>query len=115
MGNFVKKKEPRHDLSESSSSVETEVSKPPKDALELGIHMVQELGLQQSSDTLSRWMVHHLAELMTASEKAVSPEEQTKATEAAANLILKVWEHRANLPGNVNPMNSFSGVLRVLN
>jgi hypothetical protein len=77
--------------------------------------MVQELGLQQSSDTLSRWMVHHLAELMTTAEKAVSPEEQTKATEAAANLILKVWEHRANLPGNVNPMNSFSGVLRVLN
>jgi hypothetical protein len=83
--------------------------------LELGIHMVQELRLQRSNDTLSRWMVHHLAELMTAAEKAVSPEEQTKATEAAANLILKVWEHRANLPGGVNPMNSFSGVLRVLN
>src|SRR6266850_1299641 len=98
MANFVKKKEPKHDSNESSSSAEAEMLKSPKDVLELGIHLVQQLRLQSSNDTLARWMVHHLAELMTRAEHAQSEQARSAATESAVTLILTIWEHRANLP-----------------
>ena len=60
-------------------------------------------------------MVHHLAELMTRAEHAESEQARSAATESAVTLILTIWEHRAYLPHGMNPMNSFSQVLGVLN
>src|SRR5437899_158832 len=48
----------------SSFSGRTAASRPVKDVLELGKHLVAELELEESRDTLAKWLAHHLAELI---------------------------------------------------
>jgi hypothetical protein len=90
-----------------------EVSKPPKDILGLGQHLVHELHIQRS-DTLGRWMAHHIAELMHEAEHGETAAKRIKARKAATETILKIWEHRAALPGNAYPLAPYQEVLRVL-
>ena len=40
----------------------------PKDVLDLGRALVEELGLDPGVDTLSRWMAHYIAELIEDAE-----------------------------------------------
>lgn len=80
-----------------------------KDVLELGRHLTKELGVD-ASDTLGRWMAHHIAELIDAAENR--PEGKTKS--AAARAILDLWDHRASLPGASNPLARYRAVLVVL-
>jgi hypothetical protein len=71
-----------------------EPSKPPKDVLGLGRHLVRELGFEDGVDTLGRWMAHHLAELIDKAENGVCATERVEARKSATETILKVWEHR---------------------
>lgn len=59
----------------------------------LGERIVTELGLDESTDTLSRWMAHHVAEAITRAEKG-----SRKHKEAATDLILRLWDHRTSWP-----------------
>lgn len=92
-----------------------EPSKPPKDVLELGRHLVRELGLGDSVDTLGRWMAHHLAELINTAENGTTSEERIQAQARATETILKIWEHRASLPGRAYPLAPYKDILQVLN
>jgi hypothetical protein len=115
MRDFVRKKPLRLDSTESSSSEETAPSKAPKDLLELGAHLVGELGLRDSTDTMGRWLAHHLAEFMKeAANKKKSATQRAKAREQAAKLILKIWDRRTSLPGNAYPLARYRDILRVL-
>src|ERR1700687_4477359 len=115
MRDFVRKKPLRLDSTESSSSEETAPSKAPKDLLELGAHLVRELGLRDSTDTMGRWLAHHLAELMKETKKKKkSATQRAKAREQAAKLILKIWDRRTSLPGNAYPLARYKDILRVL-
>ena len=90
-------------------------SKVPKDLLGLGTHLVHELGLRDSTDTMGRWLAHHLAELMNeAANRKKSVTGRTKARKEAADLILKIWERRSILPGNVYPLAPYKDALKVL-
>ena len=84
------------------------------DVVELGKHLVTELELQESRDTLAKWLAHHLAELMLAAERARRPEEKNTAEDRAVKTILKVWQHRATLPGNANPLAPYRNILGIL-
>lgn len=57
----------------------------------LGCHIVNELGGERDTDTLGRWMAHHLAELMVAAEEAATAEEHAAARSAVESAILRVW------------------------
>jgi hypothetical protein len=59
----------------------------------LGERIIEELGLEESTDTLSRWMAHHIAEAITRAEKG-----RRKDKDEAAELILELWEHRTSWP-----------------
>src|SRR5262249_37307500 len=98
----------------SSSSAGTEQSKQPKDVLELGEHLVRELNLLESTDTLARWMAHHIAELMETVKKAKTPEDRRAAQKSAAESILKIWSHRQRLPGDAYPLARYREILKVL-
>ncbi len=112
---FVKKKPLRGDLTESSSCDETAPSTPPKGNLELGTLLVQQLELDDSTDTLGRWMAHHLAELMTAAaDLGKSKVARAQASARAAKLILKIWKRRSHLPGDIYPLTQYRNVLEVL-
>jgi len=89
-------------------------SKPPKDVLGLGQHLVRELGFANQRDTLGRWMAHYVAELIDKSKTGVNSAERAKTRKLAAETILKIWEHRKALPGNADPLRSYDNVVRVL-
>ena len=111
---MTRKKQRRRDSIRLSSSGEIGQSKPPKDVLGLGRHLVSELGVEEGVDTLQRWMAHHLAELIDKAENGSTAAERIKARKSAAETILKVWKHRALLPGKAYPLASYQDVLKVL-
>jgi hypothetical protein len=102
------------DSTGSSSSEETGPLKPPKDVLELGRHLVRELGIEDGVDTLGRWMAHHLAELIDKAENGTTAAERLRARKNATETILKIWEHRTSLPGNAYPLAPHKELLKVL-
>lgn len=79
----------------------------------LGKHLVAELQLEPSVDTLGRWMTHHIAELMTRAEQAEDSERHAAAAQEAAEAILRLWSHRSNYKG-INPLAELEPSLRVL-
>ena len=81
--------------------------------MDLGKALVEELGLDQSVDTLSRWMAHHIAELIESVETAKAEDRQVKTNECA-NAILNLWEHRHLLPNGKRPFGDMQPILRAL-
>lgn len=112
---MTKKRQTRLGTTESFSSEEMEPSKPPKGVLELGRHLVRELGLHDGGDTIGRWMAHHLAELIDTAENATTSEERIRAEERATETILKIWEHRTSLPRKAYPLAPYKDILQILN
>ncbi len=81
--------------------------------LDLGRKLVQALELDKSVDTLGRWMAHYLAERMHAAETASEQERPAKQQECE-EAILKLWEHRYELPTGSRPFEEFEPILRAL-
>lgn len=90
-------------------------SKPPKDILGLGRHLVRELGMTNGVDTLGRWMAHHVAELIEKAETAARPLERLRAQELVVDTILKIWERRESLPGNAYPLSTYKDAVAIIN
>ena len=84
-----------------------------KDVLDLGRALVEELGLDHSVDTLSRWMAHHIAELIESVETATAEDRKAK-TDECATAILNLWEHRHLLPNGKRPFGDMQPILRAL-
>jgi hypothetical protein len=79
----------------------------------LGTRVVEELGPDQSVDTLARWMAHYVAELIKAAETASDDERQAKMV-ACASAILDLWERRGRFPNGMRPFQELDGILRTL-
>lgn len=99
-----------HDYSSSSP---TEVSVRCEATLELGRQLTKELGLDQSVDTLGRWMTHYIAELIDGAEKA-RPEERPAKMQKCCEAILTLWKHRHMLPDGKRPFEELEPILRAL-
>lgn len=89
------------------------MSSQSKALLDLGKKLVDELGLDESVDTLGRWMAHHIAELILDAESA-APEDKRLKQERCASAILDLWQHRAEFPNGVRPFEDVEPVLRAL-
>lgn len=81
--------------------------------MELGKRIVEELGPNESLDTLTRWMAHYVAELMHAAEAATGEERRAQMA-ACAGAILDLWNHRARLPNGRRPFEELEPMLRTL-
>ena len=81
--------------------------------LALGKKLVDELGLDQSVDTLSRWMAHYIAEKMEDAEAATAEARDRKMSECG-DVILKLWAHRSEVPNGQRPFEEFGSIFRVL-
>lgn len=68
--------------------------------LELGKLLAAKL---EQTDTLGRWMAHYLAERMTSLEHKLGSERETAEAEVA-ELILRLWSLRRQLPGDRLPL-----------
>jgi len=91
-----------------------ETSEQSEKIIDLGKLLVKELGLEPSVDTLARWMAHYLAERIDYVEKLAVGPEKAEAEKECCDLILKIWEHRANMPRGRRPFESFEPILKVL-
>jgi hypothetical protein len=84
------------------------------ETIQLGKKLVKELGLEQTSNTLTRWMAHYVAELMVEAENAKGAK-KVKLEKECCETILKLWGNRKKLPGNASPLSNFTNALQVLN
>lgn len=80
--------------------------------MELGRYLVSENLGQRSNDTLSRWLLHAIAERISLADSATKPTEKKKLQSDAAELILRLWSHRAVVPNGVNPLARYDKVLK---
>lgn len=111
---MIRKSPRKPNMTESSSCEKTAPSKAPKDVLALGQHLVSALNLEDSVDTLGRWMAHHLAELLAEVEKCRKVSDRKAAEDRAMSAILRIWEHRQQLPGKAYPLSQYQKAANVL-
>jgi hypothetical protein len=90
-----------------------ESCEPSDSVLTLGRKLVEELGLEQSVDTLGRWMAHYIADLVTKAERATGDEKSAVERECFA-AILALWKHRAELPDGRRPFQALEPVMRAI-
>lgn len=81
----------------------------------LGKKIVEELSLEQGTDTLGRWMAHYVAELIDAAESITDPILRGEAREKCCEVIIKLWDHRSSLPRGSRPLSNLDGVLEAIN
>ncbi len=82
--------------------------------LELGNTIVNEVGLDDDTDTLGRWMCHHIAALIEESKSARTAELRRTAQREAVSTILSIWEKRTSLPANAYPLARYKYLLQCL-
>ena len=75
---------------------------------------MHELGLEPGVDTLSRWLAHLLATLICEAETARDAVQCRAAEDRAVETILKLWDHRRELPGNAYPLNEYQDAITAL-
>lgn len=83
------------------------------DVLKLGKQLVAELGLDQSADTLSRWMAHYIAELIHSAEIA-NEKNRDEQRSKCASAILELWNHHTAMPNGRRPFQDYEPILRTL-
>jgi hypothetical protein len=79
----------------------------------LGKLLVKELSLEDSSDTLGRWMAHYLAEKMDEASKGTGKRKK-EAEQACTETILALWDHRWKMSCGLQPIKSFREILETL-
>jgi len=90
-----------------------EPSKQLADVIALGKKIEQELGIEDDVDTLGRWMIHYIAELVDRAEKA-SGDQREAIHRECAEFIIKLWTHRSSLAVKRYPLESFDKVMAAL-
>jgi hypothetical protein len=82
--------------------------------LQLGKQLTRELDLDQTTDTLGRWMAHYIAELIHAVENATNDDDRALKLKACSDAILSVWKHRHELPSGKRPFERLEPILKAL-
>jgi predicted GNAT family N-acyltransferase len=72
------------------------------------------MGLDDETDTLGRWMCHHVAGLIDQAATGKSDQVRLTAQREALSTILALWEKRMALPGNAYPLARFKYLLQCL-
>ena len=82
--------------------------------MELGRYLVDENLGERNNDTLSRWFLHAIAERLAACDAATNSAQKKKREGQAADLILRLWKHRAVAPMNIDPLAPYERVFQAL-
>lgn len=83
------------------------------DVLVLGKRLAAELDSDERSDTLSHWMVHHIAGLISRLESH-GAESQPGEEDECRRAILELWAHRSSLPGGSRPFGNLQQLLQTV-
>lgn len=88
-----------------------ELQNKPDQVIKLGKKIIEELNLQHSVDTLSRWLSHYLAELFIELKECPKNVRKSKEKECV-DIIMKIWDNRESL--GIDPMKNISSALSIL-
>lgn len=80
--------------------------------MELGRYLVNENLGERNNDTLSRWLLHTIAERLAACGAATNSAQKKKHESEAADLILRLWKHRAVVPMDIDPLAPYERIFR---
>ncbi len=81
--------------------------------INLGKTIVEELKIEPGVDTLSRWMAHYVANLITKTQTA-SNDEKEEIEKECFEIILKIWEKRNTIPSGGRPFEEFQPIFDAL-
>lgn len=84
-----------------------------KKIIKLGKKMIEDLDIENSVDTLSRWMIYYISELIVKAENETG-EKKAELNLECCNVILKVWEQRYSQNAISSPFEKFQKVYEVL-
>lgn len=70
--------------------------------------------LNDTCDTLAKWMAHYLAEQIRTAESATRRVDKVATEDRCCQLILKLWAHRAALPNNARPLGRLDEALKAV-
>ncbi|MBW4709855.1 hypothetical protein KX928_18890 [Roseobacter sp. YSTF-M11] len=90
-----------------------EHSEQNKNIIELGKRIVQELELDQSCDTLGRWMAHHLAQLIAEAEQETE-DDASAAQQECRTAIFELWEHILSAPTATRPFRDLEPIVETI-
>lgn len=76
--------------------------------------LITQLELDESRDTISKWMANYIAEKMDLAEHG-SGQERKLAQKECSEAIIMLWNHRWNLPKGKRPLERFDKIFDVLN
>lgn len=82
--------------------------------INLGKLLVKELGLEDSTDTLSKWMAHYIAEQLQQLEGQPQENDSEPTKKECFEIILALWKHRWILPFGKRPLEDFEPILKTL-
>jgi hypothetical protein len=80
--------------------------------LELGRFLVKEYLDERNNDTLSRWLLHAIAERIAKIEQSKGTADSLRVENETIELILKLWAHRAVGPRGADPLKRYDPVLK---
>ena len=81
--------------------------------LALGRQIVNELQLDARGSVVTRWLAHHIAELIQLAESSGGTA-KIAAQKRAVTAILKLWAERRNIPADIDPLNGYRRAIEVL-
>lgn len=81
--------------------------------ISLGKKLIEELELTHTTNTLSRWMAHYLAELIEEAEGATFKEKKRILQQECCEIILKLWSNKEILPINT-PLKNLQQLVKLL-
>lgn len=85
--------------------------KPSPEILALAQALVEQLGVDDRRDLLSRWMAHDLAAKMIAAE---APDASADVEAACAEAVKALWARRAEFPDGKRPFEDLEGLADVV-
>lgn len=83
------------------------------DVLALGRLLVKELDLEQSVDTLGRWMAHHVSELIIEAEKN-KRSDKSDVEDRCCEAVLALWKHISVFPRGYRPIENIEPLLATI-
>lgn len=81
--------------------------------MELGVEIRKQLGEAAEDDLLASWMAEYLGEKLAGAKRARGQQREELKKECA-ELILKLWHHRHQLPNGGRPLQSFEPLFTAL-
>lgn len=88
-------------------------AKRSRAVISLGKRLLVEAGLDETNDTLSRWMIHYIAEKIEEVESQKGRGRSVAERECFA-AILELWEHRSVFPTKHRPFGDFESLFQTL-